>query len=82
MFLNYLLLIKMVKAVIIELAILNGNINHKLYIAKILNKMLSANHQQGTRDGSEQREERKRKEKREGKEEKGKRRKEREENKG
>ena len=54
MFLNYLLLIKMVKAVIIELAILNGNINHKLYIAKILNKMLSANHQQGTRYGSEQ----------------------------
>ena len=54
MFLNYLLLIKMVKAVIIELAILNGNINHKLCIAKILNKMLSANHQKDTRFGNEQ----------------------------
>ena len=44
----------MVKVVIIELAILNGNISHKLYIAKILSKMLFVNHQKDIKHGSEQ----------------------------
>lgn len=54
MFLNYLLLTKMVKVMIIELAILNGNINHKLSTAKILNKTLFVSRQKDIRYGSEQ----------------------------
>lgn len=38
----------------IELVILNGNINHKPYIVKILNKILFVNHQKDIRSGSEQ----------------------------